>query len=80
VGLLGKVARDMGNCNINANGDSSSVGGHEKVDRYIKRAAGGMVGEALGWFLLNVVLGTYQVSKGGNLLEDGKQSISNVVV
>jgi hypothetical protein len=70
----------MRNCNIDAHGDSRSIGQDEKVDGYIEGATGALVKEAVGGFPLKVVLCTNQVGKGGNLLEDGKQSISNVVV
>jgi hypothetical protein len=80
VGLLGEVAENMGDRNINANGGGGRGIWGKEVNGDIKWPAAGKVGDPLGRFQGHVVFGADEVGKGCQELEDGIDSVTDVVM
>jgi hypothetical protein len=82
VGLLGKVAENMGDPDVNANGGGSGVSGGKKEvgDGDVEWPAAGKIGDLLGRLKLHVLFGADEVGKWGQELDDGKDCISDVVM
>jgi hypothetical protein len=80
VGLLGKVAENMGDRNVNANGGGSGSIGCEEVNGDIEWPTAGEIGDSLGRFFFHIMFGADEVSNGGQDLKDGVDGIADVVM
>ncbi len=80
MGLLCKVARYMGDGNVDAYGGGGGACEGEKVNGNVKWTAAGLVREPRGGFLLDIVFCVHEVSQGCQELEDREEGIANVVV
>ena len=70
----------MRNGNVDTDGDRGGVGRGEEIDGYVEWPKARVICEALGGLTLNIVFGAYEVGKGGEELENGKDCVSDVVV
>jgi hypothetical protein len=80
VGLLREGTGNVGNCDVNTNGNGGGVGRCKEVDGDIEGVEPGVVGQALGWLSLDIVFRAYKIGKGGEQLQNGEESVTNVVV
>jgi hypothetical protein len=58
----------------------SCISGGEEINGDIKWANVRVIWEAFSWFSLNILFHTDQVGEGGKDLEDGEQSVTDLVV
>jgi hypothetical protein len=70
----------MGDSDVDTNGGGGGSGGCEKIDRDVEGAKTGVVGKALRWLALNVVLGANKICKRGEELKDRKKGVTDVIV
>jgi hypothetical protein len=80
VGLLREGTGNVGNCDVDTNGNGGSVGRCKEVDGDIEGAEPGVVGQALGWLSLDIMFRAYKIGKGGEQLQNGEESVTDVVV
>jgi hypothetical protein len=80
VGLPSKVARDWGDGDIDTDGVDAGGRGGREIDGDVQRATTGLVSQTVLGFPVNVVLRAGEGGKGGEMLEENKERVPDVVV
>jgi hypothetical protein len=73
IGLLGKVAGCMRDCDVNTNGDSIGIGGGDQVMLWV-------IGNVVFQFPLDIAFGMGEADEGCMEQKDSVEGVTNVIL